>query len=316
LPGTRENLFHSRIENALPTARLAERFEDQHRVVDAALVTPARWRGRMRRDGIHAQPGDGARYAKAYEVLVQRAASPDWQLGSDDVLTAHDLVAGGREFRSVGVNVGPHRNFLHSQHVPPAIDRVIQEHARSVEPACIAAIRLHLKVLTVHPFTDGNGRTARLLASMCLAHAGYKSTLLVALEEVASLECRAYIASLDDYWIGTISEDCCVERITAMLVRRSAGVAAVRMRERFLRALCRDLGIPRKAEDEALWAVESLNIGSPREWALLRALRDAGEAPWAEIQDTMPALERECLAAQLERLMQEEASQEGLKAGA
>jgi Fic family protein len=83
----------------------------------------------------------------------------------------------------VGVKVGPHGHFLHSEKAPVALDQVLKEHARSDEPACLAAVRLHLKILTVHPFTDGNGRTARLLASMCLTHAGYKSTLLVAFED-------------------------------------------------------------------------------------------------------------------------------------
>ena len=289
----REDRTASPADCAKPqTTSLAERFEAQHRVVDAALTVPAQWQGRMRRDGPNAEAKGEGPYAEAYTAFVRRAASPEWQLSIDAVLDVHDRVAGGREFRTVGVKVGPHGNFLHSEKAPVALDQVLKEYARSDEPACLAAVRLHLKILTVHPFTDGNGRTARLLSSMCLTHAGYKSTLLVAFEDIASLECRAYIASLDEYWFGKISEDCCVERLTALLVQRSAGVAAVRMRERFLRALSRNLGIPREEEDEVLWAVESLRLGCPQSLAVLRALREAGEAPWAEIECALTATER------------------------
>lgn len=40
------------------------------------------------------------------------------------------------------------------------------------------AARLHERVVTIHPFVDGNGRTARLLMNIALIQAGYNITII------------------------------------------------------------------------------------------------------------------------------------------
>lgn len=42
------------------------------------------------------------------------------------------------------------------------------------------AARLHLKLVTIHPFIDGNGRTARLLMNLALRQHGYVITIIPA----------------------------------------------------------------------------------------------------------------------------------------
>ncbi len=47
----------------------------------------------------------------------------------------------------------------------------------AVHPIVYAA-HLHQRLLTIHPFLDGNGRTARLLMNLALLQAGYPGTVL------------------------------------------------------------------------------------------------------------------------------------------
>lgn len=47
----------------------------------------------------------------------------------------------------------------------------------SLHPIKLAAIA-HYKLVTIHPFYDGNGRTSRLLMNLVLMHAGYPPVLI------------------------------------------------------------------------------------------------------------------------------------------
>lgn len=50
----------------------------------------------------------------------------------------------------------------------------VRAHGHPVE----AAATLHFQLLTIHPFADGNGRTARLAANLALIQAGYAPILI------------------------------------------------------------------------------------------------------------------------------------------
>jgi len=43
----------------------------------------------------------------------------------------------------------------------------------SVEPSVATALDAHLRLVSIHPFSDGNGRVARLLMNLLLLRAGY-----------------------------------------------------------------------------------------------------------------------------------------------
>lgn len=63
-------------------------------------------------------------------------------------------------------------------------------------PAPVIAGLAHYQFVTIHPYYDGNGRTARLLATFILCRAGYGLNGFFSLEEHHAKELEAYYRSL------------------------------------------------------------------------------------------------------------------------
>ncbi len=63
------------------------------------------------------------------------------------------------------------------------------------EPVFTAGLA-HLNFVGIHPFADGNGRTARVIEALVFYHAGYKSHELVSLEEYFGRDTESYYAAL------------------------------------------------------------------------------------------------------------------------
>ena len=71
------------------------------------------------------------------------------------------------------------------------------EHAEKTQlPAPVAAGLAHYQFVTIHPYYDGNGRTARLLATFILCRAGYGLNGFFSLEEHHAKDLEAYYRSL------------------------------------------------------------------------------------------------------------------------
>jgi len=67
---------------------------------------------------------------------------------------------------------------------PPQVPLLMQEFLQEIlslkkqyHPVHYAAL-LHIKLVTIHPFVDGNGRTARLLMNLALLQSGYAVTII------------------------------------------------------------------------------------------------------------------------------------------
>lgn len=97
------------------------------------------------------------------------------------LVTHHTLSSGSGAWRTVGVRISG------SAHVPPdaldvpvLMDQWIQQFTTSLAgPAIVNAARLHSGFVDIHPFLDGNGRTARLLTHLDLVRHGYLPALLL-----------------------------------------------------------------------------------------------------------------------------------------
>lgn len=56
------------------------------------------------------------------------------------------------------------------------------------EHSVLLAAEAHIRLVTIHPFTDGNGRTARLLMNLILLHYGFPPAIIKAKDRIAYLD--------------------------------------------------------------------------------------------------------------------------------
>ncbi len=93
------------------------------------------------------------------------------------------------------------------------IDETIKKDVSSIIIAGIA----HYELVSIHPFIDGNGRTARALATLILYKLGYDTKRLFSLEEYYDQDLASYYSALQSgqknrgnedltYWIEYFSE--------------------------------------------------------------------------------------------------------------
>jgi Fic family protein len=104
-----------------------------------------------------------------------------------------------------GGNLGPHLALF----VPPHQDRVAEAIAdlmkfvdRDDLPALAHAALAHAQFETIHPFTDGNGRTGRALVQAMLRHAQLTRNVTVPVSAGLLSDTKAYFEALTTYRLG------------------------------------------------------------------------------------------------------------------
>lgn len=124
-------------------------------------------------------------------------------------------------------------------------------------PPLIRSALLHLNIIAIHPFNDGNGRTARVLAAMELVHDGIRSPELVSIEAYLRRNRDEYIEALRTTLGPTYDPD--NHPVTEWLdYYTRISLDRLEARNRILDALPADIGILVSALADA---------GHPLEWA-------------------------------------------------
>jgi Fic/DOC family len=291
-------------------ASLASIVDEQHRIIDARLHRTAKWRGEMRREVHgHVKPGDRSRYEAAYNELIAAASSSEWTIDTSWLRKIHAAAVGDGEFRKTRLTVGEHHNFPTPTEASSLIERALARAASKAEPIAIAATRLHLDVIAIHPFADGNGRTARLGASLMLARAGFRSSLLVAVEQHFLPEPLKYLDVLNQFQYGEIDDDACISQLMRGMVANAMYAAWFRARESRLRAYCEQVGLVGRALEQRLLAYD-LEPEQTRRRAELAKIVEGRETPLYRLIPTLTSSERTEMAFQIGRLLEEEASGE------
>jgi Fic family protein len=149
-------------------------------------------------------------------VAVETAAEHADHLGGGAILAVHKALLGSAEPGSAGKwrtvqnwigvsSSSPHEaTFVppHPDRVPPAIRDLERFLAREDLPALVQAAVAHAQFETIHPFTDGNGRTGRALVHSVLR--AKELTRYVAVPVSAGLlaDTRRYFEALTAYRVG------------------------------------------------------------------------------------------------------------------
>lgn len=124
-------------------------------------------------------------HARAYDFIFELVKNKNITL--DDIKKIHKLF-----YQNIDPdNAGAYRKqkvFISGMDVnlpdPEQIEKLMEQFEKEIvilkaklHPVAYAAT-IHNKFVTIHPFMDGNGRTARLLVNLLLMQAGYAITII------------------------------------------------------------------------------------------------------------------------------------------
>jgi len=133
------------------------------------------------------------------------------EITEQDILDIHRLILNKIEADSAGRYRQHHARITGSQVIlpnPVKIPKLMQDFMgwlENINPDHVAKIAsdAHYRLVSIHPFTDGNGRTSRLLMNLLLMQEGYPPAIIRKedrLEYINSLEKAQIVGSLDDFY--------------------------------------------------------------------------------------------------------------------
>ena len=147
---------------------------------------------------------EAANHVRALDWVKEQAKRGTRSLTEEDILHIHYLIMKGIDDLNAGrYRVTPVR-ISGSMVVPPNPRKVPDlmnglakwlKLAIDLHPVELAA-EAHYRLVTIHPFTDGNGRAARLLMNMILLMSGYPAAIIRKRDRLA------YIDSLEKAQLG------------------------------------------------------------------------------------------------------------------
>jgi Fic family protein len=131
--------------------------------------------------------------------MLEAARAENLVFTEEMVLTLHKLFYSSLDTE----NAGKYRTYqvfiTGTEYLPPAADAVpalmqefiadLNDKEKNMHPVVLAAFA-HRRLVDIHPFTDGNGRTARLLMNLILVGNGYQ---IVSIPPILRME---YIGAL------------------------------------------------------------------------------------------------------------------------
>ena len=139
-------------------------------------------------------------------LYVEDLVSSDEPFTEHTIKSIHQLVLKNIDAENAGVYRSENVIISGAEHVPPDFINVPEQMAAIVgDYRCSAlhpierAARLHTDFVNVHPFIDGNGRTARLLKNFELMKAGYLPVIIKANDRLAYYESLDKASISGDY---------------------------------------------------------------------------------------------------------------------
>ena len=222
-----------------------------------------------------------AGYHAAMDYIVQRCRDESFQFSKDVLLAVHfmisqyDLNANPGNFRPgwVGVRNSKTGELVHEgvdrDLLEPLVDQLIDYmNDANEQPVILKAAMTHLNLALMHPFSDGNGRTARCFQTAVLTNEGIVAPIFSSIEEYTGRNQREYYDVLSEVGDGgwNPERDCrpwvrfCLKahyRQARTLLRRTREIERV---YNDLHRLITGLGLPERTALALLEALSGLRV--------------------------------------------------------
>lgn len=167
---------------------------------------------------------EATNHAHALDWVKKQVKRKPSSLTEKDILHIHDIILKGIDdanaghYRSVPVRISGSAVVLpNPRKVPDLMQEFVEWLKQSGNLHAVElAAEAHYRLVTIHPFVDGNGRAARLLMNMILLMAGYPAAIIRKRDRLA------YIGSLEKAQLGGSKDD--YLKIIAKAVDRSLDI--------------------------------------------------------------------------------------------
>lgn len=143
-----------------------------------------------------------ANYNQALTLATSFALAPDFAWSNMVFVAINGQILHGLpedrqgRYRDGPVYIGEAYEGPHASQVPDLMRTLIDWLGSSRDHPLVRAALLHLNVLAVHPWFDGNGRSSRVLSTLELLRAGVRAPELVNIEPYLASNRGEYIAHL------------------------------------------------------------------------------------------------------------------------
>lgn len=147
---------------------------------------------------------EATNHARALDFVHTLIGSKPSKLTQKDILTIHDMILKGIDhdnaghYRNVPVRISGSTVIMPNPRKVPDLMDDFQNWltgSHDLHPVAFAG-EAHYRLVTIHPFTDGNGRTARLLMNLLLMMHGYPPAIIRKRDRLA------YISALETAQLG------------------------------------------------------------------------------------------------------------------
>ncbi|OGO93083.1 MAG: cell filamentation protein Fic [Coxiella sp. RIFCSPHIGHO2_12_FULL_44_14] len=151
---------------------------------------------------------EATNHAHAIDWVKMQINRKPKDLSEKDILRIHDIILKGIDdenaghYRRVAVRISGSTVVLPN---PRKVPDLMSEFINYLKQADLHPVELaaeaHYRLVTIHPFSDGNGRTARLLMNIILMMNGYPMAIIRKSDRLA------YISALEKAQLGGSKQD-------------------------------------------------------------------------------------------------------------
>ena len=142
---------------------------------------------------------EAVNHAKAFNKILEIIENGE-DINEKNILDIHKIILLGLDdvnagfYRDCRVRISGSNVILpNPMKVPQLMEEFYKWLDKNMEDEPMTAIMTHLKFVSIHPFVDGNGRTARLLMNLLLLKYGYSPII------IRPTDRKKYLSTIEKY---------------------------------------------------------------------------------------------------------------------